>query len=123
MEYYVCRSGPAAIWFLGLTLKEECINNKVGLWEGAGSDGVNRIIHRTPRRALFTPHHVAGGPGRNVRSGKSRVTTGTFLEPGDSSMIEDRYTKPSTARLMLERGWIRIIEFRGGNLDSYYPSW
>ena len=67
--------------------------------------------HRTPRRALFTPHRVAGGPGREVHLLKTRVTTGKFLNTGEEFRIEDRYTDPRAAHLMLEHAWVGTSEF------------
>ena len=68
--------------------------------------------HRTPSRVLFTPHRVAGGPGRGVQLHKSRVTTGMFPNTGEEFKIEDRYTEPRTAHLMLEHAWVGTSEFR-----------
>ena len=46
-------------------------------WMNYGEEGIWKRAHRTPRWALFTPHRVAGGPGREVVVGGRRTTIGT----------------------------------------------
>ena len=45
--------------------------------------------HRTPWRALFTPYKVAGGPDRDVRMKRYRVTTGTYTLGAEGFKITD----------------------------------
>ena len=82
------------------------------------------MTHRTPRLALFTPLRVAGGPGRDLKLAKSRITIGTFVGSGEEFKIEDQYTKPRAAHLMLEHAWIGTSEFReiDHEADSLDPS-
>ena len=87
--------------------EERCVDS----WAMAGTGGRWVRTHRTPRRALFTPHRVAGGPGRGVHLLKTRVTTGKFLNTGEEFRIEDRYTDPRAAHLMLEHAWVGHSEF------------
>ena len=63
----------------------------LGLPPELGVEGDWMKTHRTPRRALFTPHRVAGGPGKDIKLEKSRVTVGTFVGSGEKFRIEDRY--------------------------------
>ena len=43
---------------------------------------------------MFTPHRVAGGPARDKKLNKSRVTTGNFVVSGEKFRIEDQHTDP-----------------------------
>ena len=91
----------------GRNAEERCVDS----WAMAGTGGRWVRTHRTPRRALFTPHRVAGGPGREVHLLKTRVTTGKFLNTGEEFRSEDRYTDPRAAHLMLEHAWVGTSEF------------
>ena len=51
---------------------------------------------------MFTPHRVAGGPGRDIELDKVRITIGTFVASGERFKIEDQYTEPRAAHMMLE---------------------
>ena len=57
----------------------------------SGSSGAWKRAHRTPRRALFTPHRVAGGPGREVALSTRRTTSGAFVGTGEKFVIIDDY--------------------------------
>ena len=61
---------------------------------------------------MFTPHCVAGGPGRDQKLNKSRTTSGTFVASGEQFKIVDSYTEPRAAHMMLEHAWTGITEFQ-----------
>ena len=61
---------------------------------------------------MFTPHRVAGGPGRDIKLKKTRVTIGTFVASGEHFKIVDQYTEPRAAHMMLEHAWVGTIEFQ-----------
>ena len=88
--------------------EERCVDS----WTVAGIEGTWKRTHRTPRRSLFTPHQVAGGPGKSQKLMKSRTTTGTFVESGEQFKIVDSYTEPRAAHMLLEHAWIGTTEFR-----------
>ena len=54
----------------------------VDSWLNYGEDGIWKRAHRTPQRALFTPHCAAGGPSRDVVIGGCRTTIGTYVGSG-----------------------------------------
>ena len=77
--------------------EERCVDS----WEVSGQGGVWRRQHRTPRRALFTPHRVAGGPEAGVQVKKFRVTNGTFIKTRRvSQVIDDFGMNAKTHRLL-----------------------
>ena len=47
--------------------------------------------HRTPRRALFTPHRVAGGPSVEDCSNTKRITRGVYIRDGKEFELIDDY--------------------------------
>ena len=61
---------------------------------------------------MFTPHRVAGGPGKEVALNRIRVTKGTFISSGEKFEIIDDYTIGSSAHRLLPRGWVGTTEFR-----------
>ena len=61
---------------------------------------------------MFRPHRAAGGSARNKKLSKSRITTGTFVASGEKFRIEDQYTEPRAAHLMLEHAWVGTTEFQ-----------
>ena len=81
-------------------------------WAAAGVEGAWTSTHRTPRRAMFTPHRIAGGPGRDIKLEKIRVTVGTFVVSGEQFKIVDQYTEPRAAHMMLEHAWVGTTEFQ-----------
>ena len=106
---------------IGGLVRPECgKNNKsksaesrgVDSWELSGVGGVWRRCLRTPRRAMFTPHRVAGGPDHKLKSMKERITRGTYLGTGKTFFIVDAYDDASAAHRLLNHGWIGTTEFR-----------
>ena len=73
---------------------------------------------------MFTPHRVAGGPGRDIKLTKTRVTIGTFVASGEQFKIIDHYTEPKAAHMMLEHAWVGTTEFKelinyeGANINA-----
>ena len=61
---------------------------------------------------MFTPHRVAGRPGQNDKLQKVRITIGTFVASGEQFKIEDQYSEPRAAHLMLKHAWVGTSEFR-----------
>jgi hypothetical protein len=88
---------------------ERCVDS----WIESGENGKWIRRHRTPRRSLFTPHKVAGGPQPGAQLKTSRVTKGTFISSGKSFVIEDDYSKGIDAHKLMDAAWTGITEFRG----------
>ena len=76
------------------------INGEGGEWKRA---------HCTPRRACFTLHRVAGGPGRDAVMITKRTTKGTFVGSGKEFTIVDDYANPNCAHRILANTWIGTI--------------
>ena len=75
-------------------------------WLCAGVGGEWHRAHRTPRRALFTPHRVAGGPRPGAVMITKRVTRGRYLGSGEEFVIEDDYADPVNAHRVLANAWV-----------------
>jgi hypothetical protein len=73
---------------------------------------------------MFMPHRVAGGPGRDIKLTKTRVTIGKFVASGEEFKIIDHYTEPKAAHMMLEHAWVGTTEFKelinheGANINA-----
>ena len=78
----------------------------VDSWMTGGVRGEWKRAHRTPRRALFTPHRVAGGPGRDAIMLTKRITKGTYVGTGEEFVIVDDYADPNCAHRILKNAWI-----------------
>ena len=81
-------------------------------WSASGAGGSWVRTHRTPRRALYTPYKVAGGPDRDVRMKRYRVTTGTYTLSGEGFKITDDSLKPGNAHRLLKGSWTGATEFQ-----------
>ena len=90
------------------TAEERCVDS----WIWVGENGEWIRAHRTPRRSMFTPHRVAGGPGKEVLLNKIRITNGTYVGTGESFQIIDDYCVASSAHKMLAHGWVGTSHFR-----------
>ena len=90
----------------------------VDSWMNYGEEGIWKRAQRTPRRALFTPHRVAGGPSREVVIGGRRTTIGTYVGSCKKFEIIDNYHDPNYAHRILANAWIGTLEFRVMNVDS-----
>ena len=88
---------------------ERCVDS----WTISGDQGRWVRSHRTPRRSLFTPHRVSGGPTAEDKIEKGRITRGTFVRSGRTFVIEDDYSVEHDAHRMLEGAWTGTTEFRG----------
>ena len=84
----------------------------VDSWCSKGEAGDWSRRHRTPRRALFTPYKVAGGPDREIRMKRYRVTTGTYVENGQNFKITDDWLKPGNAHRLLKLSWTGTTKFQ-----------
>ena len=81
----------------------------------AGKDGAGgrwTRIHRTPRRSLFTPFKVAGGPGAKSPLKKIRITRGKYIASGKSFKVIDDWSIRANAHRLLEAAWIGTTDFR-----------
>ena len=84
-----------------------------------GEEGIWKRAHRTPRRALFTPHRVAGGPGWQTLIGRRRTTIGKYVGSGKKFEIVNDYHDPNhNAHRIIANAWIVTLEFRVMNVDS-----
>ena len=61
----------------------------VDSWSRDGKDGRWTRIHRSGRRALFTPFKVAGGPNAKTPLKKIRITREKYFAFGKMSKIID----------------------------------
>ena len=87
--------------------EERCVDS----WEVAGEGGRWVREHRTPRRALFTPHRVAGGPTVEDCSNTRRITKGVYIRDGMKFEIVDDYSVEDAAHKVLEGAWTGVTEF------------
>ena len=87
-------------------------------WMSYGEKGIWKRAHRTPRRSLFTPHRVAGGPGRQTVIGGRRTTKGTYVGNGKQFVLVDDYHDPNHAHRILANAWIGTSEFREMNIEN-----
>ena len=90
----------------------------VDSWLNYGEEGIWKRTHRTSRRALFTPHRVAGRPRRDVVIGGRRTTIGSYVGSGKKFEIVDDYHDPHHAQRILADAWIGTSEFRVMNVDG-----
>jgi hypothetical protein len=90
----------------------------VDSWMSYGEEGIWKRAHRTPRRSLFTPHRVAGGPGRQTIIGGHRTTKGTYVGSGKQFVIVDDYHDPNHAHRILANAWIGTSEFKEMNIEN-----
>ena len=71
------------------TEKEKAEDRHVDSWAKEGQDGRWTRIHRSGRRALFTPFKVAGGPNAKTPLKRIRSTRGKYFASGKTLMIID----------------------------------
>ena len=83
----------------------------VDSWIDQGIQGKWLRAHRTPRRSLFTPHRVSGGPAAGVKLLGKRITRGTFVGSGERFIVTDSYHDPNLAHRVLGNAWIGTSEF------------
>ena len=83
----------------------------VDSWLYNGAGGIWKRSHRTPRRSMFTPHRVAGGPGPDITLEGTRVTVGTYVASGRAFKIVDSYCVADDAHRLLQHAWIGTTEF------------
>ena len=74
--------------------------------------------HRTPRRSLFTPHRVSGGPGRNILMDTRRITKGTFVGTGVRFVEIDDYSDLLLAHKILANAWVGTTEIHEKQFDE-----
>ena len=81
-------------------------------WSKEGQGGRWTRVHRSARRALFTPFKVAGGPGKNCNLKKIRITRGKYFNNNKGFKIIDDWSVPANAHRLLESAWIGTTDFR-----------
>jgi hypothetical protein len=91
---------------------DKAAEKHVDSWGREGKDGRWTRIHRSARRALFTPFKVAGGPNIKIPMKKIRITRGKFFDGGKTFKIIDDWTVRANAHRMLESSWIGTTDFR-----------
>ncbi len=94
------------------TLKEEAEERRIDSWAKEGQDGRWTRVHRSGRRALFTPFKVAGGPGAKTALKRIRITRGKYFASGKTFKIIDDWTTRANAHRLLEGSWIGTTDFR-----------
>ena len=80
-------------------------------WRNRGDEGVWCRIHRTPRRAMFTPYRVARGPSMKSTLMSTRTTTGVTAS-GQKFTISDNFKNPKNAHMLLFEEWTGTTTFR-----------
>ena len=84
----------------------------VDSWGSSGANGIWTRMHRSPRRALLTPYKVAGGPDRETRMKRYRVTIGTYTLSGEGFKVIDDWLKPGNAHRLPKSGWTGATSFQ-----------
>jgi hypothetical protein len=84
----------------------------VDSWSSTGDGGRWRREHRSRRRALFTPYKVAGGPDRETRMKRCRVTEGVYSDTGEGFRIVDDWMKPNNTHRLLRCSWTGTTEYQ-----------
>ena len=81
-------------------------SNKRFIFETAATrgKGIWTRAHRTPRTGPFTPFNVAGGPDRNVRLRRCRVTTVVYRFTNKLFKSADDGTLLSNSQRLLKSG-------------------
>ena len=91
--------------------KQSAENKFVDSWGSTGENGNWTRIHRTPRRALFTPYKVAGGPDREIRMKRYRITVGVYTLTNQKFRIIDDWLKPNNIHRLLKGCWTGTTDF------------
>ena len=68
-------------------------------------------VHAVPRRALFTPLRVQGGPREAWEVGDCRVTRGRFCTTGRAFIIIDDWGSSASPHRALAEEWVGATEF------------
>ena len=92
---------------------DKAAERHVDSWGREGKEGRWTRIHRSARRALFTPFKVAGGPNLKTSTLKRiRITRGKFFASGKTFEVIDDWTIRANAHRVLEGSWIGTTDFR-----------
>ena len=94
--------------------EERCVDS----WLISGENGVWKRAHRTPRRSMFTPNRVSGGPTRDVKMSTRRTTRGTYVGTGAEFVVTDDYADPNAAHRLLPNAWVGTTEFEVENIEQ-----
>ena len=84
-------------------IKDAWVTRENGKWERR---------HAIPRRALFTPFKVPGGPSKNVQFQYLRLTVGRYVNTGEDFRIVDNWSQPENAHIMLAGSWVGTTTYR-----------
>ena len=90
-------------------------------WGSRGNEGTWHRIHKTPRRALFTPYKVSKGPADDKLLNSIRFTRG-ITESGTAFEFHDDWTKESNSHRLMEEKWIGCTVFVEANKCSLVRS-
>ena len=94
------------------TPEERVEIRRVDSWSRDGKDGRWTRLHRSARRALFTPFKVAGGPNQKTPLKRLRITRGKYFASGRTFKIIDDWTVQANAHRLLEGAWVGTTDFR-----------
>ena len=83
--------------------KDNWVTRQNGKWERR---------HAIPRRALFTPFKVPGGPCKNTQFQYLRMTVGRYVNTGEDFKIIDNWSQPENAHRMLAGLWVGTTTYR-----------
>ena len=75
------------------------------------SDGSLTRIHAKPRRTMFTPIGVKGGPIQESAIGQYRVTRGKWMSTGECFAVMDNWKNPKWAHRDLGELWVGETAF------------
>lgn len=92
--------------------KDKAADRHVDSWGRERKDGRWTRIHRSARRALFTPFKVAGGPSSKTPLTNIRITREKFFASGKTFKVIDDWTVRANAHRLLDRSWIGTTDVR-----------
>jgi hypothetical protein len=92
--------------------KSKAEERHVDSWAREGVEGRWTRVHRSARRALFTPFKVAGGPNAKTPLKRLRITRGKYLSSGRTFKVIDDWTVRANAHRVLEGTWLGTTDFR-----------
>ena len=92
---------------------DKAADRHVDSWGREGKEGRWTRIHRSARRALFTPFKVASGPNLKTSTLKRiRITRGIFFASGKTFKVIDDWAIRANAHRVLEGSWMGTTDFR-----------
>ena len=92
--------------------KDKAAEGHVDSWGRDRAGGRWTRIHRSARRALFTPFKVSGAPSAKTPLKRIRITRSKYLASGRSFKVIEDWTVRANAHRVLEGAWLGTTDFR-----------